>query len=357
MGVPGLIALLRKKAPDAFVRAELKDLYGKTVGIDLSITLYRGAATSYRNGAFSHLETMVREIGWLLGLGCKPVYVIDGDSPSEKAEEAQRRESARRITDQRLETLLLELKKNQGDLRLQETAQKLQRQSFRVTSQMRADAKTLLDAMGIPSVQAPGEAERCLAHMCQSRVVEIAFTEDVDVLVCGAPSYLKNSASLMYETESGSSIEGRVFAEHVDLKKVLEGLEISYAGFVAMAVFAGCDFAPKISRFGPTTAWKHVRQCCEDLDVCFDVLKAEDQVLRERYKRAAALLTYDKDEICPVPPPQQRPSFVALEELYVRLRSEGSLTVLRCYVDKCFPHQVENVDDRPTKRLRSCDSS
>ena len=81
MGIPGLIAFLRKKAPLAFKRATADDLHGKTIGIDLSITLYRGAATAYKNGALSHLETLAREVGWLLSHGCKPVYVIENGPP------------------------------------------------------------------------------------------------------------------------------------------------------------------------------------------------------------------------------------------------------------------------------------
>ena len=272
MGIPGLIAFLRKKAPLAFKRATADDLHGKTIGIDLSITLYRGAATAYKNGALSHLETLAREVGWLLSHGCKPVYVIDGEAPIEKAEEAQKRENGKRAAEKHLEELLSRLATSPQDCSLLEAVQKLQRQCFRVTTQMRVDAKSLLDGMGISIVTAPGEAERCLAHLLRSGAVEMAFTEDVDVLVCGAQSYVKNSASLMYEMEYGSPTEGRLFAEHVSLQDVLEGLQISYEGFVTMSVLAGCDFAPKLPRFGPATAWKHVSRFSEDMDACFDNL-------------------------------------------------------------------------------------
>jgi len=345
MGIPGLIAFLKKQAPNAFTRADTNDLRGKIVGIDLSITIYRGAAMAYRNGVFSHLETLAREIAWLLELECKPVYVIDGDPPIEKAEESQRREGVRRATELRLEALLLQAKETPGDVNLIDSVQKLQRQCFRVTAQMRSDVRSLLEALGICYVVAPGEAERCLAHMMRSGAVEIAFTEDVDVLVCGSPSYLKNAASLMYETEAPSSIEGRKIAEHVNLQKVLEGLQISYEGLLTMSVMAGCDFAPKLKGLGPATAWKLVKRCSEDVDVCFDGLKAEDQVWRERYKRAVTLLRYDKEAILPELSEARDPSRILLEEFYTRLGSEGSLTTLRYRVECCCPSEKP----RPTK--------
>jgi len=347
MGIPGLIAFLRKKAPAAFKRATAEDLCGKTVGIDLSITLYRGAATSYKNGALSHLETLAREIAWLLEQGCKPVYVIDGEAPIEKAEEARKREEGKRVVEKRLDELMSQLDNSPGNGGVLDAVQKLQRQCFRVTPQMRADAKIFLDGVGISCVMAPGEAERCLAHMMRSGAVEMAFTEDVDILVCGAPSYVKNSASLMYEMEAGGPTEGRLFAERVILQDVLEGLQISYEGFVTMSVLAGCDFAPKLPRFGPATAWKHVKRWSEDMDVCFDNLKIEEQVWRDRYKKAVALLRCDDEAEWPawkIP----APSADLLEGLYERLRSEGSLTVLRAYVERIVSEECE----RPKKCLR-----
>jgi 5'-3' exonuclease len=353
MGIPGLIAFLRKKAPTAFKRATVDDLRGKTVGIDLSITLYRGAATAYKNGALSHLETLAREAGWLLGHGCKPVYVIDGKAPIEKVEEARKREEGKAAAEKHLEELLSRLESSPGDITLLDAVQKLQRQCFRVTAQMRVDAESLLEGMGVSIVRAPGEAERCLAHLLRSGAVEMAFTEDIDVLVCGAQSYVKNSASLMYEMEAGGPTEGRLFAEHVVLHDVLEGLQISYEGFVTMSVLAGCDFAPKLPRFGPATAWKHVTRFSEDMDACFDNLKIEDRVWRERYKKAVSLLSYDKDAVWPdVTFPI--PSRDVLEGLYARLRSEGSLAVLQSYVKRAFPDSDRTMDDceRPMKRLR-----
>jgi len=351
MGIPGLISFLRKKAPAAFKRATADDLRGKTVGIDLSITLYRGAATAYKNGVFSHLETLAREVGWLLELGCKPVYVIDGEAPKEKAEETTKREESRTVAESRLAAVLVQIENSPGDGTLLETLQKLQRQCFRVTLQMRSDSRDLLEGMGVSIVAAPGEAERCLAHMMRSGAVDVAFTEDIDILVCGSPQYMKNSASLMYEMQSGTSIESGRFAELVSLQAVLERLEISYEGFVTMSVLSGCDFAPKLKRFGPATAWKHVRKFSEDMDACFDNLKVEDQVWRGRYKKAAMLLRSDDTEVWPEPE-TGRPSRERLEELFERIGKEAStLVVLRCHVDRCSDTKTPE-EERVVKRSR-----
>jgi flap endonuclease-1 len=330
MGIPNLIAFLRKKAPAAFRRANPEDLSERRVGIDLSITLYRGAASAHKNGPLSHLETLLREVRWLLAARCRPVYVLDGPAPAEKAEEAQRRADARDNVRRRLEAAQMRLQSDPGDAAATELLQKLQKQNVQLTPQMRSDSKALLDALGISCVQAPSEAERCLAHMLKAGTLDVVLTEDVDVLVCGAPAYIKNSARLMYEMEDADrAVEN--FAEIVDLEAALAGLELSYAGFVTMAVLAGCDFAPKLHRMGPATAWKHVRRISDDVLECLDALKVTDGVLRDRYSRAHALLKHDATAQWPEPSEPQQPSIELLEQLWMRLDADGCVSALRAY--------------------------
>jgi 5'-3' exonuclease len=352
MGIQGLVPFLRKRAPDALRRASREDVTCKKVGVDLSITIYRGAAMAYKNGPFSHLETLAREVGWLRSLESVPVYVIDGVAPCEKLEEAEKREHHRKATQQKLENLLSQLEKNPTDRGILESVSKLERQCFRVTPKMREDALRLLKALGVAVAQAPGEAERSLAHMQRSGLVDVIFTEDIDVLVCGAHSFIKNSACLMYEQE-GHFAEPR-FAEEVTLADVLSGLEMTYESFVTMSVFSGSDFAPKLARFGPATAWKHVKRFGESVEACFQDLRPEDRALTERYRRAAELLTYASLELGPTPSETKSPSKEEIERLLQELRPFGSVAVLRAYVDRCEPNKDEGdkEEERPEKRAK-----
>ena len=351
MGIPNLIAFLRKKAPTAFRRAKPEDIQNKCVGVDLSITLYRGAAGAHKYGPLSHLEVLLREVRWLLDWGCRPVYVIDGVPPLEKAEEAQRRADIRNEVVRRLEAAPLQLQTDPEDASALATVQKLQKQNVPLTTQMRLDSKALLDALGVPCIQAPGEAERCLAHLLKAGTLDVVLTEDVDVLVCGAPAYIKNSARLMYEMDDEErSLDS--CAEVVDLGAVLEGLELSYHGFVTMAVLAGCDFVPKLPRMGPATAWKHVKRVSDDVLECLEALKLKDEGLYDRFSRAHALLRHDATAEWPEASATQPASTELLEDLCVRFEVDGSTTALRAYLRDIVVHQTEVPSPRSPKRLK-----
>lgn len=333
MGVPGLVALLRKHAPAAFERCTEAHLRGKRVGVDLSITVYRGAAGCYKNGPLSHLETLLREVRWLLRLGCTPVYVVDGDAPEEKREELEKREAARKENEARLEAFLAAHAGALHEDGVQEKLQALQRRCLRVTAEMKEDARKLLVGLGVELVQARSEAEHCLAALMTRGLVDLALTEDVDVLVCGSPSYVKNAHLLMYDSEreleglSGLFTEGTEgkAAELVHLAPVLQGLGLSREGFALLAVFSGCDFAPKIPRFGPATAWKLVKKHEGDLDACFADVKEEHRGLLERYRRGAQLFLQEDGERRSTRAP---PSPELLEGLLDKLRSQGQQTLL-----------------------------
>lgn len=359
MGVKGLVAFLRQKAPSAFVAAKREDVAGKRVGIDLAITLYRGAALAHKNGCLSHLETLVREVAGLRELGCWPIYVFDGTPPVEKAEEARKREDLRKAVERKLEEALDRLQAAPADLEALEVVDRLRRQTFRVTSDMRAQAKSLLLALGVSVAQAPGEAERSLAHMQRSGYIDLIFTEDIDVLVCGARSYVKNYGQLLHvatwETEAAAMDQRSCAkkAEHVFAEAALRGIDMNYEDFVLVALFSGTDFAPKIPRLGPATSWKHVKGCGGgDLDRCFDAFKTGGhEHLRERYKRALPLLHFNETE--EGPRASEGGSVQSLQEFLTQIQEHAPIDVLSHCVQRCLVlARKPEEEEPPAKRLR-----
>jgi 5'-3' exonuclease len=333
MGIKGLISFLKKKVPHAFVPLTQDALSGKTIGIDLSITLYRGASTAYKNGPFSHLETLLKEILWLSDLGCTPIYVVDGVAPEEKQEEAERREVQRKSVEARLLAARQAFDRNPDDENTKEVLEKLQRQCFKLTDEMREEAYDLLSAVGVALCKAPGEAERSLAHMQKAGRVDLIFTEDVDVIVCGAASYAKYSNYLRDCFQGGPGASRT--PELVHLQMILDGLNVSYDAFVIMALLAGCDFAPKIPSFGPATAFKHVLKYGDKLGACFKApnLRPYEHLL-ERYEAAFRLMHFDPSDRGPM---MQKHDWneKRLEEICTRLKEKGSVVVLKGYIDAC----------------------
>jgi len=353
MGVKGLAAFLRQKAPGGFVPVAAADVAGKRVGVDVAITLHKGAAMEHKYGPLSALETLAQELAWLLELGCRPVYVFDGVAPDLKAEETERRRELRAGVQARLAAAEARLAEAPGDAEAREQADKLRRQCCCVTEETMRQARELLRALGVPSVEAPGEAERALAHLQRAGRIDVIFTEDIDVLLCGASSYVKNYSLLRLPPwPAGTAATPERCAEVVRADAVLAGLGVSYEGLLTVGLLAGTDFAPKLPRMGPATAWKHVKQHGAELSAC-KALEAAG--LLERYRQARALLSFDAGETGPSwsVDEDDPPDLAGLETLFAALRQLGSLAVLRCHVERAAEARRRgSMMERPAKRSR-----
>jgi len=312
MGVPGLIALLRQRAPGAFAPLTTAELRGKRVGVDLAISLNRGLAVHV--SPLFHLECLARQALWLLGLGCRPVYVCDGQSPEEKAEERARRAQRRRDAQARLEEARERLRGAADSEQLAEAQERvamLERATFECLPQHRTDSEELLAALGAVVLRAAGEAERTLAQLQLAGALDHLFTEDVDAIVCGARSYVKDAGALQW---GGAAVL-------VSLDGALRELELDYDAFVTLALLSGCDFAPKLPGLGPATALKLVRRLGPDLETCLRSRGADDAVV-QRYARARLLLRRD-DAAPPAELPEPEPDEERLGRLLEDLQARG----------------------------------
>ena len=325
MGVPGFVPFLKQRAPRAFAPLRAEELRGCRVGVDLSIILCRGLAVAFDAGEHYYLELLARQVHWLRGLGCAPIYVADGVSPPEKNEEKQRRRSLRQQQLVKLVEARERVASLPDDAEAQQRLEKLERGYFEVRQEHRDAAAELLLLLGAPLVKAAGEAERTLAHMQRAGRVDHVFTEDVDVLLCGATSYVKNAASLQ-RGDGGAVI--------VRAQEALLGLGLTYDAFVALGVLAGCDFAPKIARMGPATAYK-LLLARGGLGECLQSLPGVSETVRNRHLRAYELLAFDERFELPqetVESPPDRPGLrlwcealgaVSLQQALVRLFGSG----------------------------------
>ena len=172
---------------------------GRMVAIDASMAIYQflvavrsaGASgmpssqlTNADGETTSHLMgTFYRTIR-LMNNGIKPVWVFDGKAPDLKSGELTKRREKREKSQVQL-TEALEAGSSAD-------VDKYSKRLVRMSSFHTSSCKTLLRLMGIPVVEAPGEAEAQCVHLARDGLVWGVASEDMDSLTFGAPYLLRH---------------------------------------------------------------------------------------------------------------------------------------------------------------------
>ena len=275
-------------------KISLGDIGGWTLAVDAYNTLYqflaiirgptgehlmdsRGRVTSHISGLF------YRNIN-LMELGMKLVYVFDGKPPELKAAEIERRVAQRReARDQYLKAL------QSGD---KARARKFAEASTVLRRDMVADAKQLLDAMGIPYVDAPSEGEAQASVMAAEGSVNAVASQDHDSLIFGAPVLVRNVTISGKRRLPSKGIVINVQPERIVLQSVLSATGLTREQLVDFAILLGTDFNPDgFEGVGPVRAMKYLKRygSIDRIQELNDEVSTLDyQAIREIYLRPPA---------------------------------------------------------------------
>ena len=238
------------------------DVSGKRVAIDAYNTLYQFLATirqpdgtplmDDQGRVTSHLSGLFQRTGHMVEHGIRPVYVFDG-APHElkQATLAQRRrikEAAQAAYEKALEA---------GDL---ETARSKAQQTARLLPDMVQESKGLLDALGVPWIQAPSEGEAQAAEMVQRGLVDAVASQDYDSVLFGAPLLWRNLSVGGRRKLPGKQAWIDVPPEQIALDETLTELSLTREQVVDLALLLGTDYNPGVKGIGPKTAVKLLRE-------------------------------------------------------------------------------------------------
>jgi len=240
---------LRPLIVSAVIR--LDELEGRIITVDASNILHQflstirqpdGAPlTDSEGNVTSHLVGLFYRTLKLMELSIRPVYVFDGEMPDLKTGVVEERARKRREAEQRWEEAKKDGKKG-------EAFREAVRSSY-LNEQMIRDAKTLLEHLGLPTVQAPGEAEAQCAYMTRDDDVFAMNSRDYDSLLFGAQRLLR------YLT-----IKNRENIEVIVLDRLLERHGLSFEQLVDMGILIGTDYNEGVFRVGPKTSLKLIKK-------------------------------------------------------------------------------------------------
>jgi flap endonuclease-1 len=171
-----------------------------------------------------------------LNEGVRLVYVFDGKPPDLKYKTHEKRTGIRESARDKYE-----LAKDEEDT---ETMRKYSSQLIRLNREMIEESKELLEAMGIPCVQAPSEGEAEAAYMSRTNErVYASASQDYDSLLFGAKILIRNLTLARKRKTFSGFVE--VKPELIELEKVLNSLEINLDQLICIGILVGTDYNPK----------------------------------------------------------------------------------------------------------------
>ncbi len=240
----------------------LENFSGKVLAIDAFNTLYQflaiirqpdGTPLMDRQGRVtSHLSGLIYRLSNFVAVGIKPVFVFDGEPPRLKARTlVARGEIKRRAEREWREAVEI------GDLA---TARTKAMQTSRLTDEMVDQSKRLLDLLGLPWVQAPGEGEAQASAMARAGRAHAAASQDYDSLLFGSPRLVKNLAISGRRKLPRKEVYVDVQPEEISLETTLSALGITRTQLVDMALLIGTDFNEGVRGIGPKKALALIRK-------------------------------------------------------------------------------------------------
>ena len=254
---------------------KFEQLENKIVALDAANIIYQflssirqvdGTPLMDQNGNItSHFSGILYRTSSLIEKGIKPIYIFDGTSDVLKKGTQDKRREVKVESQKKMEEALEE-----GRI---EDARKYAVRTSRMSPKIVDGSKKLLKLMGVPYIQAEGEGEAQASYMVEKGDAWCVGSQDYDCILFGAPRMVRNL------TITG----GKANLEMIDLKKVLEKLEISREQLVDVAILVGTDFNRGVKGIGAKTGLKLIKEhgnilnVIENLDIQLEV---EPEILR-----------------------------------------------------------------------------
>jgi flap endonuclease-1 len=257
---------------------EFKDLKDKILVVDTFNVLYQflttirqrdgtplkdshGNVTSHLTGLFNRTTRLMKE-------SMKLIFVFDGEPPELKQKERTRRTDIKKEALKRYKEA-----KKKGD---EKEMKKYAARTSKLTGEMIEESKELIEALGLPVIQAPSEGEAQVSYVVSKGDAYAGVSEDYDSLLYGIPRLVKNL------TISGRRKFGATYVsikpKIINFADNINELSIDQDHLIVLAILIGTDYNPGgVKGIGPKTALKLVKEYKDDFKGLFEHIKWEEQ--------------------------------------------------------------------------------
>ena len=227
MGIKYLHNIIKTKCADSIQTIRFKDLYNKTIIIDISIYLFKFAYDGNLIDHFYILFTLLKRYE------VNPIFVFDGKPPDEKKKLLIERKLARMQTENDLNDLefkLLECINNKEKKDIICQIEMLKKKIVNLTVNDFERVKELIDAFGFDYITADGEADEVCAYYVVNNKAWACLSDDTDMFLYGCPRVLRQL---------------NLFEESVLLyvqSDILNEFDLTQEEFNELCIYSGTDY-------------------------------------------------------------------------------------------------------------------
>jgi flap endonuclease-1 len=287
MGVKGLYTYVKQYR--AFIDPRTSP--PKRIGIDAMSLLYKHKA---------HTENILILLHALKQAGHRIIFVFDGKPPTEKEREVQTRKDQKSAAGTKVASLQAFLSSDAAaalDIAardfLEYSLERLQRQSWHMTRELRRNFQGELWKAEIPYVKSVSEADDVLVDMAQGGKLDVILSTDMDYLLSGVQR-------LWVPTH-----RGLFHYEELCLDTILEGEGISVQSLVDAGLLCGTEEREKARGIQCARAFTLIRHYGSLENVLNSNVK--DTVIREMFPDREAIAAARKRLIPKAPYERIRP--------------------------------------------------
>jgi len=252
---------------------DLESLQNKTLVVDAPMWLYQflssirqrdgSLLTDSKGQVTSHLMGLLSRISSLSVQNIRLAFVFDGEPPKLKHLTLEKRKEIKIDAEKKFEKA-----KEKEDLELMK---KYAARTSRLTDGMIEEAKLLIEAFGLPVIEAPSEAEAQASLIVKNNDAYAIATNDADALLFEAPRIARNVSMAGRKKKANKLSYETIKPDLIVLEENLKHLSISQEQLIALAMLIGTDYnSGGIKGIGPKTALKLVKEYRNNFSALFN---------------------------------------------------------------------------------------
>lgn len=288
MGINKINDYLKKKVPNAYTKKSIHDFANQKIAFDVSILMnkYMNYALRVMVNKTNILEedidrhelvriwicAMIKALGTWLSYKILPVLVFDGTANSIKNTELNKRKESKKLKREKIASLTEQIRADPlTNAGLIKDLNQALMNCIEIYPEDKLLFKNVAESIGIPCLTATAEAEQLCAMLCHDGYTSACYSIDSDLLAYLCPLIINKISDEMLVDEDGYQ---DLQFECIEVKIILEELQLTKEMFIDWCIMCGCDYNSHIKGLGSERCYKLIQKykSIDDLVIKQDTL-------------------------------------------------------------------------------------